>query len=236
MELDEIKKVRLEKLNNLRAGGLDPYEGGFKPCDTISHALAGFQEGKEVALAGRLVANRSHGKVVFADIQDQTGKIQLFIKADAGDPKIFGIVKDLDLGDIIGVKGTLFKTKTGQESVRVSEIHVLCKSLMSLPEKWHGLKDVETRYRQRYVDLIVNKEVRDLFAKRSRIIGLSGRSWTRGGSWKSRRPCFSPWPEARGVGRLRASITLMTWTCSCASRPSSISSVCSSGVLNGCTR
>ena len=165
MELDEIKRVRLEKLNNLRAEGLDPYAGGFVPSHAIAQALGAFSEGQEVALAGRLIANRSHGKVVFADIQDQTGKMQLFIKADA-----FNIIKDLDIGDIIGVKGALFKTKTGQESVRVSEIQVLCKSLMSLPEKWHGLKDVETRYRQRYVDLIVNKEVRDLFIKRSQII------------------------------------------------------------------
>ena len=165
MELDEIKRVRLEKLNNLRAEGLDPYAGGFVPSHTIAQTLGAFSEGQEVALAGRLIANRSHGKVVFADIQDQTGKMQLFIKADA-----FNIIKDLDIGDIIGVKGTLFKTKTGQESVRVAEIHVLCKSLMSLPEKWHGLKDVETRYRQRYVDLIVNKEVRELFIKRSQII------------------------------------------------------------------
>lgn len=165
MELDEIKKVRLEKLSNLRAGGLDPYAGGFVPSHTVAQVLGAFSEGQDVALAGRLIANRSHGKVVFADIQDQTGKMQLFIKADA-----FNIIKDLDIGDIIGVKGALFKTKTGQESVRVAEIQVLCKSLMSLPEKWHGLKDVETRYRQRYVDLIVNKEVRDLFIKRSQII------------------------------------------------------------------
>ena len=165
MELDEIKRVRLEKLQNLKAEGLEPYAGGFVPTRSIAQTLKDFNEGQEVALAGRIVANRSHGKVVFADIQDQTGKMQLFIKADA-----LSLIKDLDIGDIIGVKGALFKTKTGQESVRVAEIHVLCKSLMSLPEKWHGLKDVETRYRQRYVDLIVNKEVRDLFIKRSRII------------------------------------------------------------------
>lgn len=165
MELDEIKKVRLEKLSNLRAGGLDPYAGWFVPSRSIAQALENFNEGQEVALAGRIMANRSHGKVAFADIQDQTGKMQIFIKVDA-----FNIIKDLDIGDIIGVKGALFKTKTGQESVRVAEIQVLSKALMSLPEKWHGLKDVETRYRQRYVDLIVNKEVRDLFIKRSRVI------------------------------------------------------------------
>ncbi len=170
MEPDEIKRVRLEKLDHLRKSGIDPYAGGFTPSANITDVLASFQEGQEVALAGRLLANRSHGKVVFADIQDQTGRIQLFIKADAGSQVAFDIVGDLDIGDIIGVQGVLFMTKTGQQSVRVSHLQVLCKSLMSLPEKWHGLKDTETRYRQRYVDLIVNKDTRDLFMKRSRII------------------------------------------------------------------
>lgn len=170
MEVDEIKKVRLEKLNHLKAEGVNPYGGRFGAIDPVAGLLSGFTEGRAVVAAGRLMANRSHGKVIFADIQDQTGKIQIFIKSDAVGSKVFNIVQNLDIGDIIGVRGTLFKTKTGQESIRVDEIHVLSKSLMSLPEKWHGLKDVEIRYRQRYVDLIVNKPVRDLFIQRSKII------------------------------------------------------------------
>ena len=116
------------------------------------------------------MAHRSHGKGMFADLEDQSGKIQLFIKTQAVTTNGFEIVKALDIGDIIGVKGVLFVTKTGQQSVRVSEITFLSKSLLSLPEKWHGLKDVEIRYRQRYVDLIANKDVREVFIKRSKIV------------------------------------------------------------------
>ncbi len=170
MELDEIKRVRLAKLDNLKGEGINPYGGRFPLSGSIAETLRHFAEEKEVVLAGRLMASRSHGKVLFADIQDQTDKIQLFVKLDAVNPEVSAVVRNLDIGDIIGVQGTLFRTKTGQESVRVAGIHMLSKSLMSLPEKWHGLKDVEIRYRQRYVDLIVHKEVRELFLKRSRII------------------------------------------------------------------
>lgn len=170
MELEEIKKVRIEKLHNLQNQGIAPYGGRFERTTTIAKALANFAEGKEVVVAGRMIANREHGKVLFVDVQDQTGKIQLYVKADLMSPEQFAIVGQLDIGDIIGVAGSLFKTKTGQQSIRVAGLHILSKSLMSLPEKWHGLKDVEIRYRQRYVDLIVNKDVRDLFIKRSKII------------------------------------------------------------------
>jgi lysyl-tRNA synthetase class 2 len=170
MEFDEIKRIRLAKLDNLKADGLNPYGGRFPLSGSIAETLRHFEEGREVVLAGRLLASRSHGKIMFADIQDKTDKIQLFIKLDALGDEAAGVVRNLDIGDIIGVKGTLFRTKTGEESVRVAKIYMLSKALMSLPEKWHGLKDIEIRYRQRYVDLIVNKEVRELFVKRSRII------------------------------------------------------------------
>ncbi|MDO8581080.1 MAG: lysine--tRNA ligase, partial [Candidatus Omnitrophota bacterium] len=171
MEVDEIKKVRLEKLKQLKEDlKIAPYGGKFEVSSNIIQTLDNFTEEKDVRLAGRLVGNRSHGKVMFGDLQDQTGRIQLFIKLEDKDSKIFGICKSLDIGDIIGVIGNLFITKTGQKSVRVKEIVFLCKSLMSLPEKWHGLKDVEVRYRQRYVDLIANEEVRTLFMKRSHIV------------------------------------------------------------------
>ncbi len=169
MELDEIKRVRIEKHDQLKAAGILPYGRKFEATDSVANTLAHFADGKEVKLAGRMIANRSHGKVTFADLQDQTGKIQLFIKIDDPESKITKICKNLDIGDILGVSGTLFITKTGQQSVRVSDIEFLAKSLMTLPEKWHGLKDVETRYRQRYVDLIANPEVRDVFMKRSKI-------------------------------------------------------------------
>lgn len=170
MEVDEIKSVRIEKRDHLRSLGIVPYGARFEPTTTISAALENFQEGKEVKIAGRWVANRSHGKVIFADLQDQTGKIQLFIKVDVPEAKVSHICRNLDIGDILGVSGALFITKTGQKSLRVADMEFLTKSLMTLPEKWHGLKDVETRYRQRYVDLIANPEVKEVFLKRSKII------------------------------------------------------------------
>ncbi|MCK5580499.1 MAG: lysine--tRNA ligase [Candidatus Omnitrophica bacterium] len=172
MEVSEIKNVRIGKLNNLIEKGVIPYGGRFEPSSSIAEVLANFEEEKEVVLAGRIMANRKHGKVVFMDLRDQTDKIQLFIKANNVGEELFDIIKELDIGDIVGVKGVLFKTKTEQESVRVFELTMLTKSLMTLPEKWHGLKDTEIRYRQRYVDLIVNNDVKELFVKRSKIVSF----------------------------------------------------------------
>ncbi len=173
MDIQEIKKIRLEKLKNLIDRGLDPYGQKFVRTHSIADILGGFEEGKVVVVAGRIMAFRSHGKVVFVDIMDQTGKMQGFIKLDHVGEETFRLVEhQLDIGDIIGCEGELFKTKTGQESVRVKKLVVLSKSLMSLPEKWHGLKDVETRYRQRYVDLIVNQDVKQVFVKRSKIVSF----------------------------------------------------------------
>jgi len=170
MEVDEIKKVRLEKLQRMRDEGVIPYGGKFEWKDHIGDILDNFVEEKEVVVAGRLVANRGHGKVAFADLQDQTGRMQLFIKVKEIMLKGLEAMKVLDIGDIIGVKGTLFNTKMGQKTIRVSEITILSKSLMTLPEKWHGLKDVDIRYRQRYVDLIANTNVREVFINRSKVV------------------------------------------------------------------
>ncbi len=167
MEVDEIKRVRLDKLQVFLDRGLTGYGGKFEPSHSIEETLKDFKEGEEVTLAGRLMAVRGHGKVFFADIMDQTGKIQIFLKSAIID---MDIIKALDIGDIIGITGETFQTKMGQDSVRVSELTMLSKSLMTLPEKWHGLKDVEIRYRQRYVDLIANPEVRDVFITRSRVV------------------------------------------------------------------
>jgi len=172
MEVDEIKSVRISKLNQLSAKKINAYGGKFVCSHRIQGLLENFQEGLEVSIAGRIMANRKHGKVLFMDLRDQTGKVQLFIKADHVGVDIFATIAEFDIGDIIGVQGELFKTKTGQESVRVRQVTVLSKALMSLPEKWHGLKDVEVRYRQRYIDMIANENVKDVFIKRSRIISF----------------------------------------------------------------
>lgn len=170
MEVSEIRKVRIDKLNKMLAKGLNPYGGVFLCSHKISEILADFVEEKQVTVAGRIMAARSHGKVIFMDLKDQSGKIQLFVKSDNVGQDLFDVILELDIGDIIGVKGQLFKTKTGQDSIRVFEATILSKALMSLPEKWHGLKDVEIRYRQRYVDLICNDPVKEVFIKRSRVI------------------------------------------------------------------
>lgn len=171
MELEEIKRVRLDKMKAIQGQfQMDPFGSKFVITQDIGATLAGFEEGKEVNLAGRLMAVRSHGKVIFADLQDQASKIQIFIKAENVGEDAFNFCHQLDIGDIIGIHGVLFITKMGQQSVRVDSIKILSKSLLPLPEKWHGLKDIEVRYRQRYVDLIANEEVRQTFIKRSKII------------------------------------------------------------------
>lgn len=170
MEVDEIKKIRIEKRNELFNLKIDPYGKRFVTTGDVAEVMDDFTEGKEVRLAGRVMAVRTHGKVSFVDLQDQSGKIQLFVKAEDPLSNLSLKFKLLDIGDIIGIEGVLFTTKTQQQSVRVSDFEYMTKSLMTLPEKWHGLKDVEIRYRQRYVDLIVNNHVREIFVKRSRII------------------------------------------------------------------
>lgn len=172
MEPNEIKDVRIKKLEALRAKGLDVYGQRFLTTHTIGQVLANFQEGLKVVLAGRIMADRDQGKVHFMDVMDQSGRMQVFVKMDVIGEEAFNLMKSLDIGDIIGVEGETFITRTGQNSVRMTKYHVLAKSLQTLPEKWHGLKDVDIRYRQRYVDLIANPDVREVFIKRSRIVSF----------------------------------------------------------------
>ena len=172
MDIDEIRQIRLNKLNTLKKMSVSPYGEGSLSPQAISDIVDNFQEGQTALLAGRIMANRKHGKVHFLDLRDQSAKIQLFIKAEHLGQTGFDIVQALDIGDLVAAGGELFKTRTGEKSLRVQQITVLAKSLMCLPEKWHGLKDVEVRYRQRYLDLIVNPQVRDVFMQRSRIISF----------------------------------------------------------------
>src|SRR5882762_3528326 len=175
-ENEQIRQRR-EKLEALRRRGIDPF-GGRYPVTHWAHGLSdrlGNAVDEElkgfgpVSLAGRLVALRHHGKTCFAHLMDQTGRIQLYARADALGDEYRHFV-DLDTGDFIGVTGEMFRTRTGELTVAVKAFTFLAKSLRPLPEKWHGLKDVETRYRQRYVDLVVNEESRRIFRLRSRII------------------------------------------------------------------
>ena len=173
LSLSEQMVVRREKLESLRSEGLDPF---VQTKFDVSHDSAAIKEnfdaleGQTVSVAGRLMSKRGMGKASFCDLQDCAGRIQLFAKIDELGEEAFGRFKKYDIGDIVGVVGEPFRTKTGEMSVRAKQITLLSKSLIPLPEKFHGLTDLETRYRQRYVDLIVNPEVKDTFVKRSRIL------------------------------------------------------------------
>lgn len=170
-EINEFTQQRIDKLNALKEIGIEPYGRRFNKTVGIDELAKGFKEGSDVETAGRITALREHGKSSFLDLRDASGRIQAYVKADAiGQEKYNNIFKRLDIGDILGVKGQLFKTRTGEITINCQDITLLAKGLRPLPEKWHGLKDVDTRYRQRYVDLIVNEDVRKTFYLRSRII------------------------------------------------------------------
>ena len=173
MPLSDQVKVRRDKLEALRAEGLDPFQQTkFDVTSSAKEIKEHFDamEGRTVTLAGRIMSKRGMGKVSFCDLQDNTGRIQLYVRFDAMDEADFARFKKNDIGDIVGVEGDVFKTERGEISLRVHKATLLSKSLLPLPEKFHGLTDRETRYRQRYVDLIVNPEVKDTFVKRSMIL------------------------------------------------------------------
>lgn len=168
--LETLIEQRKAKLAALRARGIDPFRNKFTPSETCAQARANYAEGREVAVAGRITAHRDMGKSMFVDIRDQSGRIQLYAQKNVLGDEQFELFKDLDLGDFIGARGTMFTTKTGEISVRVSSFVILAKALRPPPAKWHGLEDTELRYRQRYLDLMANPEVLELFLKRSQIV------------------------------------------------------------------
>ncbi len=173
MPLSDQVRVRREKLDNLRAEGFDPFvQTRFEVTSDSAAIKANYEamEGKSVRLAGRLMSKRGMGKVSFCDLQDSTGRIQLYVKFDEMEETSFQRFKKNDIGDIVGVVGDVFKTERGEISVRVHEATLLSKSLLPLPEKFHGLTDKEIRFRQRYVDLMVNPEVKQNFVIRSKFI------------------------------------------------------------------
>ncbi|MFN7252996.1 MAG: lysine--tRNA ligase [Anaerobacillus sp.] len=179
LELNDQLRVRREKLKNLFNEGLDPFGKRFERTYTAEKMEVEFEgltkedlEAKEieVTIAGRIMTKRGKGKAGFAHLQDLTGQVQIYVRQDAVGEEQYAIFDTIDIGDIVGVTGTAFKTKVGELSVKVKEFQLLTKSLRPLPDKFHGLKDVEQRYRQRYVDLIMNPEVRKTFVTRSKIL------------------------------------------------------------------
>jgi len=197
----DLIRQRHDKAEALRRRGIDPFGGRF-PVTHWAGPLherlgqAGDEELKAVggvSLAGRVVALRDHGRSCFAHLMDRTGRIQLYARADQlGDD--YALFRDLDLGDFVGVTGEVFRTRTGELTVAVKSLAFLAKSLRPLPEKWHGLKDVETRYRQRYVDLIVNPEVREVFLLRSRLVAALRRFFDARGFVEVETPMMQPIP------------------------------------------
>ena len=180
-ESNEQFEVRRQKLAKLKAAGYTLYPNDFRPTQTIADAFAKFGElsdeelsraPQELRLAGRIMAIRKMGKVSFFHVQDRWGRIQVYARKDRLGDEGYALFQALDVGDIVGVWGHLFRTKTKELTVEAQGLRLLTKCLRPLPEKWHGLADVEARYRQRYVDLMVNPEVKDLFEKRSRIVRL----------------------------------------------------------------
>lgn len=173
VDVNEVRKVRIEKLNELVAKGENPFEiTSYNRTATAGEILADYDkfEGKTVSLAGRLMSKRIMGKASFGHIMDNDGRMQGYFSRDDMGVDEYQAFKKLDVGDIVGIEGFVFKTKTGEISVHVKKVTLLTKSLLPLPEKFHGLKDPELRFRQRYVDLIANPEVKDVFVKRSKII------------------------------------------------------------------
>ncbi len=172
-ELNQLLKVRREKLANLQAEGNDPFQ--ITRFDVTTHTadikndFDNF-EGKEVVIAGRMMAKRVMGKASFGNVADLKGNVQIYVTRDALGEEPYKAFKKMDIGDIVGIRGEVFRTNAGEISIKVVEITLLSKSLQVLPEKFHGLTDTDTRYRQRYVDLIMNPEVKDTFIKRSQII------------------------------------------------------------------
>lgn len=173
-EINEQMQVRIDKMHKIEEHGWKPFGYRFLYTHRAADIAAQFDElsekETEVKMAGRIMAIRGHGKTCFMDMQDKTGRIQVYVRKDVIGEENYALIKLMDIGDTVGITGTAFRTYMGELSIKANSVEMLSKSLRPLPEKWHGLKDVETRYRQRYVDLIVNPEVRDTFVKRSQII------------------------------------------------------------------
>lgn len=191
-ETNELIQQRYTNMKKLEDAGISPFGEGFPGVEAIAAVKADFSDKRKTRIAGRIMARREHGKSAFLDVKDFTSKMQVYARKDLLGDVNFDILKGLDIGDIIGVDGELFKTRTGEDTLQVTSFTVLSKSLLPLPEKWHGLKDVETRYRQRYVDLIVNDEARDKFKARIGIINTIREELNKKGFLEVETPMMHP--------------------------------------------
>lgn len=196
-ELNELLRIRRDKLRELQEAGADPFEQvRFDRTNFTTDIKDRFEEmeGQTVRLAGRMMSKRIMGKASFADLSDRYGRLQLYVTRDALGEDVYKGFKKMDIGDLIGIAGEVFRTQKGEISVKVTELTLLSKNLIPLPEKWHGLKDTDMRYRQRYVDLIINPEVRDTFEKRSAIVREIRRFMDGRGFMEVETPCLNTIP------------------------------------------
>ena len=169
-DTNSLIEQRKAKLAALRAKGIDLFKNKFTPTESCKQARENYAEGREVAVAGRITAHRDMGKSMFIDVRDQSGRLQVYAQKNVLGDEQFDVFRHLDLGDFMGARGTLFTTKTGEISIRLTSFVILAKALRPPPEKWHGLADTEIRYRQRYLDLVANPGVKEVFLKRSQIV------------------------------------------------------------------
>lgn len=198
-----LRDQRIKKLKELKKDGINPYPHNFQRSRKISEIIEEF-DGKldsqtevEEKIAGRMVAIRDMGKACFFDLKDGTGELQGYANVDLLGDGDYELLKSLDIGDFVGVEGSIFVTNRGELSIKVKDFQVLSKSLQPLPEKWHGLKDVEKRYRQRYLDLLVNEEVKNRFIARSKLISSFRRQLDELGFLEVETPLMQPAPEVR---------------------------------------
>ena len=174
-EENELIALRRKKLDALRAKGIEPFGAAFEPSGSISEVREKFKEGETLRAAGRITAHRDMGKSHFLDLRDATGRIQIYVHVKEVGTELVDLFRLLDMGDLIGVEGTCFLTKSGEPTLKVRAFRLLAKALRPLPEKWHGLQDIEARYRQRYLDLLTNERSRVVFEKRIAIVRESRR-------------------------------------------------------------
>jgi lysyl-tRNA synthetase class 2 len=229
-EKDENKLIaeRRSKLDVMREGG-NAYPNDFRRTALAGQLHQNFDTHEDealrgehirVAVSGRMMVKRVMGKASFIKLQDQSGQIQVRVERDRLPEGVYQGFKKWDVGDIVAAQGELFRTQTGELTVMVDEIRLLTKSLRPLPEKWHGLSDQEVRYRQRYVDLIINESSRDVLQKRSQIVLTCDRFWRRRIFSKSKPPCCKQRLAGRMHGRSSRTTMLLIWSCTCGSLPS----------------
>lgn len=198
MALEEIREARIKKLENIKKAGIDPYPAESFRSHRVSEALESFDDlsgsGKKITLAGRLMSLREHGGSTFGDLKDESGKIQLFFKKDILSDQYQFFIENFDIGDFIEASGVLIKTKVGEETLEVQSFRMLAKTLLPLPEKWHGLQNVEERFRKRYLDLIFNDEVKEKFILRFKIIDSIRDFYRKSGFIEVDTPVLQPIP------------------------------------------